>query len=117
MEGKHLKILYDTGANINIITTNGLNKLLDAEINESQEEQSITIANGTSVSTKLFTNLKININNSCTLIEKFYIINQTNPYFDIILEGEFKRNTDFLLTQMTIAFIKRQKKSPKRLPR
>ena len=78
IEGKYLKFLYDTGANVNFIMLNALNKLDNVDIEESEEEQTITIANGGTVSTKLFTKLKININNSCTLIEKFYIINQSN---------------------------------------
>jgi len=84
IEGKYLRILYDTGANVNVITTNGLNKLSNQNIVEKSEEQTITIANGTSVSTKLSTTLMINVNNYCTFKEDFYIIDYVNPYFDVI---------------------------------
>ena len=52
IEGKYLKILYDTGANINIITLNALNKLDNVDIEESEEEQTITIVTKISTSVK-----------------------------------------------------------------
>ncbi|ORX42425.1 hypothetical protein BCR32DRAFT_251971, partial [Anaeromyces robustus] len=39
IEDKYLRILYDTGANVNIITSNGLSKLTNREIYKSEEEQ------------------------------------------------------------------------------
>ncbi|OUM56235.1 hypothetical protein PIROE2DRAFT_65651 [Piromyces sp. E2] len=84
IQGKYLRILYDTGANINVITIDGFNKLDHQEIEECEEEENITIANGATVSTKIFTTLKININNSCTVVDKFYVIDHNNPHFDVI---------------------------------
>jgi len=97
IEGKPLKILYDTGANVNIITTEGLNKLVNKEIEEDKNEQNITFANGTTVPTKFFVTLKININNSCTVREKFFIINQNNPYFDIIFGRSIQKKYRLLI--------------------
>jgi len=74
IEGKYLIILYDTGANVNVITTNGLSKLSKQNIVEKDEKQTITIANGTSVSTKLSTTLMINVNNSCILKKTFTLL-------------------------------------------
>jgi len=79
-----LKILYDTGSNVNVITTGCLNRFNDVEIKEDIVEQNITLANGSTVPIKYYVPLKININESCNIYEKFYIINQNNPYFDII---------------------------------
>ena len=115
IEGKYLKILYDTGANVNIITLNALNKLDNVDIKESEEEQTITIANGGTVPTKLFTKLKININNSCTLIEKFYIINQSNPYFDIIFGREIQKKYRFYIDPDDDCIYQKNKKGPKKI--
>jgi len=116
IEGKYLKILYDTGSNVNIITLNALNKLDNVDIEESEEEQTITIANGGIVSTKLFAKLNININNSCTLIEKFYIINQSNPYFDIIFGRGIQKKYRLYIDPDDDCIIKKIKEVLKRLP-
>eukprot|EP00833_Pecoramyces_ruminatium_P003399 jgi/Orpsp1_1/1177431/evm.model.c7180000061429.1 len=47
-----LKILYDTGANVNVITTGCLSRLNDVEIKEDIIEQNITLVNGSTVPTK-----------------------------------------------------------------
>ena len=54
------------------------------KIEEDIIEQNITLENGSTVPTKYYVPLKININDSGNIYEKFYIINQDNPYFDII---------------------------------
>ena len=115
IEGKYLKILYDTGANVNIITLNALNKLNNVDIKKSEEEQTITIANGGIVSTKLFTKLKININNSCTLIEKFYIINQSNPYFDIIFGRGIQKKYRLYIDPDDDCIYQKNKRGPKKI--
>jgi len=92
-----LKILYDTGANVNVITTGCLNKFNDVKIEEDIIEQNITLANGSTVPTKYYVPLKININDSCNIYEKFYIINQDNPYFDIIFGRSIQKKYRLLI--------------------
>eukprot|EP00833_Pecoramyces_ruminatium_P017297 jgi/Orpsp1_1/1191329/evm.model.d7180000084992.1 len=94
-----LKILYDTGANVNVITTGCLSRLDNVEIKEDIIEQIITLANRSTVPTKYYIPLKININDSCNVYKRFYIINQDNLYFDII----FSRSI-----QMMILYIRKQ---------
>ena len=115
IEGKYLRILYDTGANINVITTSGLNKLINPEIKENNEEQSITIANGTTVSTKFFVTLRININNTCTLIEDFYIIDYENPYFDIIFGRGIQKKYRLFIDPDDDCVYQKTKKGPKKI--
>lgn len=80
-----LKVLFDTGANINIITQESFNKLKSKNINKTENEIEIKLADNTVVSTNYYTNLKIKINDKLVIYDKFYIIDHTNPYYDIII--------------------------------
>jgi hypothetical protein len=82
---KSVKILFDTGANVNIITKNSLEELENVIINNCDLSETITIADGTIFHTNSYINLKLTINNNLTVNEKFYIIDYTNPFFNIIL--------------------------------
>ena len=114
IEGRNLKILYDSGANINVITTNGFNKLKNKEIEEC-EPQNITFADGTSVSSKSVTTLKININNSCTIIEKFYIVDFNNPYFDIVMGRKIQKKYRLYLDPDDDCIYQKNKNNPKKI--
>ena len=84
IDNKTFKILYDTGANVNVITNNCLGKLKHKVIKQCENLEDITIVDGTKVTTNSYIELKINVNNRLTITEKFYVINYTNPYFEII---------------------------------
>jgi len=97
IDGKYFKILYDTGANVNVITIDGFNKLINKNIQENDIEYNILLTNSVLLPTKLFTNLKININNSCTINEKFFIIDEKNPCFEIIFSRDLIKKYRFIL--------------------
>jgi len=71
---KVLKVLYDIGANANIIKSSRLRKLDIPTIKTYEENQkSPAVANETIINTNEYINLKININNSCTIKEIFVV--------------------------------------------
>ena len=65
-------------------------------------EQNITLPNGSIVPTKYYVPLKININDSCNIYEKSYIINQDNPYFDIIFGRSIQKKYKLLIDQFNL---------------
>ena len=116
IEGKHFKMLYDSGANINIITTNALSKLDNPEIMEC-DELNITIANGDMLQTNTITKLRININNSCTIIEDFYILDFDNPYFEMIIGRRVQKKYRFYIDPDDDCIYQKTKKGPKKITR
>ena len=84
------------------------------KIEEDIIEQNITLENGSTVPTKYYVPLKININDSGNIYEKFYIINQDNPYFDIIFGRSIQKKYRLLIDPMMISYIRKQEKVLKR---
>ena len=80
-----LKILFDTGANINIITQESFDKLKNKIKYKNDKEIEIKLADSTIIYSNYHTTLKIKINDNLIINDTFYIIDYTNFYYDIII--------------------------------
>jgi len=80
-----LKILFDTGANINIITQESFNKLKSKTRYKNDKEVEIKLADSTIIHSNYHTTLRIKINDNLVIYDTFYIIDYTNSYYDIII--------------------------------
>jgi len=92
-----LKVLFDTGANINIITQESYNKLKCKNINKMDKEIEIKLADNTIVLTNYYTDLKLKINDKLVIYDKFYIIDYTNPFYDIIIGRSIQKKYRILI--------------------
>ena len=108
-------MLFDTGANVNIITTKGIQKLNNIKIKECEELETITIADGTTLSTEIYVNLKISVNNNLSIKERFFIIDYDNPYFDIILGRSIQKKYRLYIDPDDDSLYQKTKKGPKHI--
>ena len=59
--------------------------------------------------------MRININNTCTLIEDFYIIDYENPYFDIIFGRGIQKKYRLFIDPDDDCVYQKTKKGPKKI--
>jgi len=80
-----LKVLFDTGANINVITKNSFNKLKNRKIYKTDNEIEIKLADSAIIRTNYYTTLKIKLSDDLIINEEFHIIDYNHSYYDTII--------------------------------
>ena len=92
-----LKVLFDTGANVNIITQESFNKLKCKNIYKTDREVEIKLADNTIVTTNYCTEIKLKIGDKLIIHDEFYIIDYTNSYYDIIIGRSIQKKYRLLI--------------------